>query len=298
MWSAAERARNGAGVNEAVQKDSPSERLLAIFEGHRLSPVQRRIAQYLLDHLPESAFLSSVELAERAGVSQPSVTRFAVVLGYGGYPELRNALRPIALGSVGGDDGARRNELQLALESDLAHLDALRVSLGQPDQVLRVGRELAGSRPLGVLGLRVSAALAEAFGYFAQRIHPDVRVITRGGTSHDELLQVQQGGGSWVLTFLMPRYPVEAVEALRYARRIGLRSAVVTDRALVSFADDADALLTAGVGERLVFDSHAAPLALVMVLLQAMADAEPQRTQARLDAYERMVEQEGLFVDL
>jgi DNA-binding MurR/RpiR family transcriptional regulator len=285
-------------VNEAVPKDSPSERLLAIFEGHRLSPVQRRIAQYLLDHLPESAFLSSVELAERAGVSQPSVTRFAVVLGYAGYPELRNALRPIALGLVGRDGGARRNELQVAVESDLAHLDALRVSLAQPDQVLRVGRELAGSRPLGVLGLRVSAALAEAFGYFAQRIHPDVRVITRGGTSHDELLQVQQAGGSWVVMFLMPRYPVEAVEALRYARRIGLRSAVVTDRALVSFADDADALLTAGVGERLVFDSHAAPLALVMVLLQAMADADPQRTQARLDAYERMAEQEGLFVDL
>lgn len=288
---------SGARVNEAVSRDSPAERLLAIFEGRRLSPVQRRIAQYLLDHLPESAFLSSVELAERAGVSQPSVTRFAVVLGYAGYPELRNALRPIALGSAGPGGGARRNELQAALESDLAHLEALRASLGQPDQILRVGRELAGSRPLAVLGLRVSAALAEAFGYFAQRIHPDVRVMTRGGTSHDELLQVQQAGGSWVLTFLMPRYPVESVEALRYARRIGLRSAVVTDRALVSFADDADALLTAGVGERLVFDSHAAPLALVMVLLQAMADAEPQRTQARLDAYERMVEQEGLFVD-
>ena len=55
------------------------------FDGGRLSPTQRRVARYVADHPREAPFLSSVELAARAGVSQPTVTRLAVALGYGGY---------------------------------------------------------------------------------------------------------------------------------------------------------------------------------------------------------------------
>src|SRR5690348_484881 len=92
----------GTGVTEGDGQRalSPTERLLALFNGHRLSPIQRRIAQYLLDHMPEAAFLSSVDVAERVEVSQPSVTRFAVALGFSGYPALREALRPIALSAT------------------------------------------------------------------------------------------------------------------------------------------------------------------------------------------------------
>src|ERR1700749_1290768 len=75
----------------------PADALLMLLDGRRLSPAQRRIAQYLLDHMPDSAFLSSVALARRAGVSQPSVTRFAATLGFSGYPAFRDALRDIAL---------------------------------------------------------------------------------------------------------------------------------------------------------------------------------------------------------
>src|ERR1700679_1884885 len=79
----------------------PADALLTLMDGGRLSPAQRRIAQYLLDHMPDSAFLSSVVLARRAGVSQPSVTRFAAALGFSGYPAFRDALRAIALDAPG-----------------------------------------------------------------------------------------------------------------------------------------------------------------------------------------------------
>src|ERR1700753_2404957 len=81
------------GRGQSVTADA----LLTLLDGRRLSPAQRRIAQYLLDHMPDAAFLSSVVLARRAGVSQPSVTRFAAALGFSGYPAFRDALREIAL---------------------------------------------------------------------------------------------------------------------------------------------------------------------------------------------------------
>ena len=280
---------------------TPTERLLALFDRHRLSPTQRRIAQHLLDHLAEAAFLSSVDLANRVGVSQPSVTRFAVALGFSGYPDLQRALRPIAMSAVADrpdPETVRRNELQAAVDAEIRNLEALRQSLVDPSRVVELGTELAASTPLTVLGARISAPLADYFGYAAKRIHPDVRVVTSGGSAaYDALLQAQEAGGRWVFAFVLPRYADETIAALRFARELGLRSAVVTDAPIAPFADEVDVLLPAGVGTRLVFDSYAGPVALAAVVLQAMADAEPARTQARLEAYEGMAERVGFFTD-
>src|SRR6201986_447423 len=85
------------GTMEDRGQAVPVDALLMLLDGRRLSPAQRRIAQYLLDHMPDSAFLSSVTLARRARVSQPSVTRFAAALGLSWSPAFRDALRDIAL---------------------------------------------------------------------------------------------------------------------------------------------------------------------------------------------------------
>ncbi|GAA4218478.1 DNA-binding MurR/RpiR family transcriptional regulator [Streptosporangium album] len=259
----------------------------------RLSPVQRRIARYLDDHLAEAIFLSSVELADRAGVSQPSVTRFAVVLGFAGYPELRQALRPFVLGER---NPSRANDLQTAIDVEIENLRNVRDGLADPSSIVELGARLAGCEPLPVLGLRVSSGLATTFAYFARRIHPDVRLLTHGGSElADGLHAARRAGAGWLVAVVLPRYPAEAVAALKSAGELGLRTAVITDRPDVPF--EADVILDAPVGERLVFDSHAAPLALAMVLVEAMADATPLRTQARLEEYERMTDQAGVFAD-
>ncbi len=321
--SVSERGTMEGGVGEVV----PAGSLLTLLGGRRLSPAQRRIAQYLLDHMPDSAFLSSVALARRAGVSQPSVTRFAAALGFSGYPALREALRMIALdpagpsgvargagvrppvGVTGGPagagepgglpaGGAHGNELQAAAGAEIAHLQALQQALADARAVTELGRELAASRPLAVLGHRISAPLAEYFAYAARRIHPDVRCLTFGGSVvFDALLHVNEAGGRWLLAIALPRYPAETVQALRFARRLGMRTAVITDVQFVPFAGDADVLLTAGVGSGLVFDSHAAPAVLAAVIVQAMADAEPARAHARLREYEQLSAGQGVFFD-
>jgi len=322
--------RGGEGV--------PPGALLTLLGGRRLSPAQRRIAQYLLDHMPDSAFLSSVALAERAGVSQPSVTRFAAALGFSGYPALREALRLVALeparqggpvagggllpgggplpgggvprgagagvpGGAGGPGGpaaggAHGNDLRAAAAAEIAHLHALHEALADPRAVAELGRELAASAPLAVLGHRISAPLAQYFAYAARRIHPDVRCLTFGGSVvFDALLHVSEAGGRWLLAIALPRYPAETVQALRFARRLGMRTAVLTDVQFVPFAGDADVLLTAGVGSGLVFDSHAAPAVLAAVIVQAMVDAEPARARARLHEYEQISAGQGVFLD-
>lgn len=271
---------------------SSTEQLLALLDGRRLSPAQRRIGQFLLDHLAEVVFMSSVDLAERVGVSQPSVTRFATALGFSGYPALRESLKGIVLGSVGqSPEEVRRNEFQAAIAAEQANLEALQQLVATPDRLVDAGRMLAGSQPLAVLGQRLSLPVAHYFAYSAQRIHPDVRLIAAGGSvGHDALLQARQAGASWLVAFLLPRYSAEALAALEHARALGLKLVLVTDNPLVPFASLADVLLPAAVGSRLVFDSHAAPMVLASLLVQAIADAAPERTQLRLEAHESLSE--------
>ena len=68
-------------------------RLLELFDGQRLTPAQRRIARCLVDHAGQAGYLSSGDLADLAGVSQPSVTRFATA------PRLRRLPLRSATGS-------------------------------------------------------------------------------------------------------------------------------------------------------------------------------------------------------
>jgi DNA-binding MurR/RpiR family transcriptional regulator len=278
---------------------APTSQLRQLFDHPRLSPGQRRIAQYLIEHITEAAFLSITDLAERVGVSQPSVTRFAAAVGFSGYPALREKLQSIALGTLAGGppEEDRANELQAAVDAEIENLENLRRDFADPDRVIAIGRELSASMPLTVLGLRISASPAEYFAYAARRIHPDVRLVTLGGSvAYDALLQSREAGGTWVLAFSLPRHAQETLTAVRVARDAGLRVALITDLALGPIADEADVTFATGTGSRLVFDSYAAPGLMAAALLQAMTDADPERTQARLESYEQVADQHQFFL--
>ena len=274
---------------------TPAQRVLALFDGRRLTPAQRRIAQCLVEHAGQAGYLSSNELADLARVSQPSVTRFATALGFAGYPSLRRRLREL-IGPNGGP-AAPDNPLQGALKAEADHLNRLADVLADPRPVAEAGALLAASRPLPVLGLRAAAPIAGYFGYFAAKIHPDVRVLDAGGSLlTDRLEQARTAGAGAMLAFVLPRYPREALDALRDGRAAGLSTVVVTDSPVSPAAAGADVALTAGVGTRLVFDLHAAPMALATVLLQAMCDAEPAVAQDRLESFERSAARRQVFV--
>ncbi|MFG2501347.1 MurR/RpiR family transcriptional regulator [Streptomyces sp. NPDC048441] len=275
--------------------DSPAARLQVLFEGHRLTPTQRRIAHCMVRRAADVPFLSSVELAELAGVSQPSVTRFAVALGFDGYPALRRHLRELAPSEAAGE--ASLNEYQQAVEAEIENLRHLADVLADPAPVERAGQLLASSRPLLVLGLRAAASQAYGFSYFAAKVHPDVRLLDGGGTMlTDRIDAAVRAGASALLCFALPRHPREVVDALAYARSTGLSVVTVADSAFAPVAAHSDLLLPAAVGTGLAFDTACAPMLLGRVLLEAMCDGLPD-AQARLEEFDAGAAARGLFVE-
>ena len=147
-----------------------------------------------------------------------------------------------------------------------------------------------------MLGLRAAAPLAAYFGYFAAKVFPDVRVLDSGGTGlHDRLDQARAAGAGAMLAIVLPRYPRESVEAVREAKAAGFAVVAITDSAVSPVSGDADVVLPAAVGTRLVFDLHTGPMAMAMVLLEAMCDAAPEPVQRRLEEFEASAARRNIF---
>jgi DNA-binding MurR/RpiR family transcriptional regulator len=270
--------------------------VLGVIGSRHLSPSHRRIARELVDGAPDAVFLSSIELAARAGVSQPTVTRFARALDFDGYTELQSHLRALMVDSHGNARTATANVYQRAAREGIHGLEALESLLEQPDSVVALGRELARTDPLVVLSVGASAPAASYFAYYAARVHPDVRLLPAGGSAVlDGLAQAHHSGGRWVLCFLLSRHPVEVLTGLRFARDLGYHVAVVTDQASDMVRDLSDVVLPVAVGSGLVFNTYAAPMVLAGVLLHAMCEAAPRRTRERLDHHEHMVAAHRVF---
>ncbi|MFF2505255.1 MurR/RpiR family transcriptional regulator [Streptomyces sp. NPDC058067] len=283
------RTESDTGAN------TPAARLQHLFENHRLTPTQRRIAHCMVRRAADVPFLSSVELAELAGVSQPSVTRFAVALGFDGYPALRRHLREVTPAEPA--NAGSLNEYQQAVEAEIENLRHLAQLLADPAPVERAGRLLAGSRPLLVLGLRAAASQAYGFSYFASKVHPDVRLLDEGGsTLADRVDAAVHSGATALLCFALPRHPKEVVDALAYAKSAGLTVVTVADSAFTPVARHSDLLLPAAVGEGLAFDTACSPMLLGRVLLEAMCDNLPD-AQARLEEFDVRAAERGLFAE-
>ena len=56
---------------------------------------QKRISNYILESYDKAAFMTASKLGKTVGVSESTVVRFAVELGYEGYPSMQKALQEV-----------------------------------------------------------------------------------------------------------------------------------------------------------------------------------------------------------
>ena len=91
---------------------------------------QLRIARYIMENADKASYMTASKLGQKAGVSESTVVRFALELGYEGYPEMRKALQEVIrsrLTSVQRMEVARsvigaRDPLTAILNSDMENI--------------------------------------------------------------------------------------------------------------------------------------------------------------------------------
>ncbi len=247
---------------------SLATRLAAVQD--RLSASHRRIADRLLGGGREAAFWGVEELAQRAEVSVATVVRFAQLLDYAGFLELRQDLVAQAK-----DRGAEDRLLQApkgaaATLVEVAHRDVANIEqlLGQVSEdllstaVAMVNR----SRHRVILGHGVSALMAQHLAYvLTQAGLPSIA----GSPAEFASQVVNLDSRDLVIAFSVRPYSRETYDAAAYARTLGVPVVAFSDRLESPLAKVARATLPIP-GENLLF-SHS--LAAFAVLAHALATA-------------------------
>src|SRR5688572_19373172 len=79
----------------SVQPVRTAEELIDIVrrQSAKLSGGQRKVVELFVSQCDRAVFLTSLQVAQEAGVSEATVVRTARALGFTGYPQFRTAFR-------------------------------------------------------------------------------------------------------------------------------------------------------------------------------------------------------------
>jgi DNA-binding MurR/RpiR family transcriptional regulator len=282
---------------ETDRENRSAERLLEDrLRNAKLTPAQRQVARFIFDNPDRFVFMSAAEVARDVGVSQPSVTRLAQELGYRGYTELIGEVRGRARATPE-SGSATGNRYQTALDDEIAHLMTVRDRLDDLRPLEKAAKKITAASCVVVAGLRISAPLAENFGYRLSRLRDNVRMVTQGGSvAYDELALGARRKPPVLVVFAMPRYPAELTEILRFAKARGYWVLEFIDSPTAELCEHADQVVHAPLTWGLTFGSHTSTTVLSTLLIDAVASESSGDARARLIDLDGVASHEGHYL--
>ena len=268
---------------------------------------QKRIARYITDAYDKAAFMTANRLGKTVGVSESTVVRFAVDLGFDGYPSMQKAMREMVLNrltsvqriEVANNRFGDQDVVSMVLHSDMEKLRQTSETVSRETFANAVSAILKAKR-VYILGVRSVAPLANFLGHYLNYMFNNVHVIS--GFSAGEMFEKIVGINSEdvVIAFSFPRYSSSTTKGARYCRSAGATVIGITDSKDSPLGLCSDHVLVAKSDMVSLVDSLVAPLSLVNALIVAIASKKEQelsQTFANLeriwdeyDVYEKQVE--------
>ncbi len=239
---------------------------------------QKRIAQYILEHYDEAAFMTAFRLGETVGVSESTVVRFAAELGFEGYPELQKALQELVRSKL---NSIQRIEVTRARMTDDEVLDNIlsydmaniRKTLDElpRDTFYEAVDAIIHARKVYIFGAGSCRSLANFAAYYLKMLLGDIHLVYTSSEMEilEEMFSIDEHDVLIGLSF--PRYSSKAVKTLHFAHSRHAKVVAITDSMLSPIASYADYLLLAHSDMATIVDSLVAPLSIINALIVAVS---------------------------
>ncbi len=265
-----------------------------------LTPAERRVARVLLTAYPIAGLETVAELADRAGVSWPTVTRFVTSLGFDGYRAFQRALhrevqQQVSSPSVRYPSEARHVSIDSVQRAALEELSQVlqETFISTPVTELDAIADLLSDarRPVLCVGGRVSHVCAQYLYSRLYQLRPSCRLLTADPlplSAH--LLEITDR--DVLVAFDYRRYQDDVIALAQGAARHGASVVLVTDRWLSPIVEISSHVITAETETGSPFDSMVGSVALIEVVVAALVEriGEPGR--------KRIEQLDGLRSDL
>lgn len=281
-----------------------NEDILSVLQ-HRASSFskgQRILANYITESYDKAAFMTASRLGKTVGVSESTVVRFAVELGYDGYPSMQKAMQEMVLNrltsvqriEVANDRIGNQDVVSMVLQSDA---DKLRqtAELVSRDEFRTAANKIRQARRIYILGARSAAPLANFLGYYLEFMFNNVHVITASGASEvfEKLMGLNEE--DVLIAFSFPRYSAATVKGAQYCRTTGATVIGFTDSRLSPLGQNSDYVLVAKSDMVSLVDTLVAPLSVVNALIVALTSGQEQILSKKFDALERVWEEYNVY---
>ena len=278
-------------VLHAIEESMPS-----------FSKGQKRIAGYILANYDKAAFMTARRLGVIAHVSESTVVRFAVHLGYDGYPSMQKALQELIRGKltsiqriqVSHDQMSGGDVLGSVMQRDMNSIHTAIESVDRAafDQV--VDRLLTASH-IYLMGVRSSAFLAGYLNFYLHLMFKNVTLVQNAaaGEIFEQLSQI--GPGDVLVGISFPRYSQMAIHAVEYARDRGADVVAITDGQMSPLYRMATVSLLVRSDMISFVDSMAAPLSLLNALIVAVGRQKNEEVSGTFSQLENVWSKYNIF---
>jgi DNA-binding MurR/RpiR family transcriptional regulator len=268
-----------------------------------LTPSEQRIAQVLLNDYPTSGLGTAASLAKRANVSDPTVNRLVVKLGFEGFPafqanllgELEDRLRsPLAMMGKKQLD-VQDSPMRVYLRSVGAALQDAETATPQIS-FDRATRLIMEARRLYLLGGRFSRYAADLLAAHLEQFRPHVvRIGPLSSDSFDRLVDL--GKRDVLIVFDYRRYQRDVLEFARQAAERQARLVVFTDRWLSPAAARADVTIVSPVEVQSPYDTMAPAIAQIEALIAQIVAEKGDGLRPRIERVEAVRRANSVTLD-
>ena len=263
---------------------------------------QKLIAGFILQSYDKAAFMTASKLGKTVGVSESTVVRFAVELGFDGYPSMQKTLQEIVrnkLTSVqrieaANDRIGNQDVVSTVLQADIDTLRRTSETLDRREMDASVDAILA-ARHIYIVGVRSSAASASFLNFYFRNIFDNVSLVPSTATSEmfEQLLRV--GREDVVIGISLPRYSSRTIKAMQYARDCGATTISITDKPDAPAGKIADHVLVAKSDMVSIVDSLVAPMSVVNALIVAVSRKREEEVSKTFKDLERLWDEYDVY---
>lgn len=277
-------SNNGQTVKEKINAMMPS-----------FSKGQKKIAEYILGNYDTAAFLTAAKLGEKVGVSESTAVRFAMMLGYNGYPQFQEAMAVFLkkrLGSVEKIEAAAGDIEQSKVLSYVLNADIEKIRLTmetiEPDAFELAVDMLNSAEHIYIVGVRSCAPLAEFLGFYLRMIHDNVRMVTTNSASEmfEQMLSINER--DVVVGISFPRYSMRTLKCMEYANNKSAEVIAITDSRNSPMSLYSSCNLLARSDMTSIVDSLVAPMSVINALIVALCMKNKEHVVQKLEELNRV----------
>jgi len=264
---------------------------------NQLTKSEKHIANYLRKNQEESAFLSAGELADRLGLSEATMVRFARTLGFDSYPAMRAVLQENFRSRVTHSARLRSRLDDLREAGDIfekvtvSEIDYLTHALQTVDRDAlhkSVASIIACDR-LFVFGTGPSISLVNVLNIRLTRFGKQVIPLNTSGREILEPLLLMTDRD---LLFMIGFFDVNPTMqfVLDYAREVKCPAILLTDTLGSVIGEKVDIVLSAKRGPVSEFHSLVVPMTIINTVLLEIATRDQDAVTANLDKLDQLRE--------